>query len=68
MNGQVFEGVQNFRYLGAVVNSKSSINDEMKSRIDAGNRWCYSLRQTFRSRVMSKTIKIQIYKTTDNQL
>jgi hypothetical protein len=68
MNGQVFEGVQNFRYLGAVIDSKSSINDEMKSRIGAGNRWYYSLRQTFRSRVMSKTIKIQIYKTTDNQL
>ena len=40
----------------------------MKSRTGAGNRWYYSLRQTFRSRVMSKAIKIQIYKTTDNQL
>ena len=40
----------------------------MKPRIGAGNRWYYSLRQTFRPRVMIKAIKIQTYKTTDNQL
>jgi hypothetical protein len=37
MNEQVFEGVQNFRYLGALINSKYSISDEIKSRIAAGN-------------------------------
>ena len=37
MNGQVFEGVQNFRYLGALINSKNLISNDMKSRIAAGN-------------------------------
>jgi hypothetical protein len=38
INGQVFEGVQNFRYLGAFINSKYLISNEIKSRIPAGNR------------------------------
>jgi hypothetical protein len=36
MNGQVFEGVQNFRHFDALINSKNLI-DEIKSRIVAGN-------------------------------
>jgi hypothetical protein len=33
---QVFEGVQNFRYLGALINSKNLTSDGIKSRIAAG--------------------------------
>ena len=61
MNGQIFEVVQNFRYLVALINSNNSISDEMKSRIGAGSRWFYSLRQIFRSRAISRAIEIQIY-------
>jgi hypothetical protein len=53
MNGQVFEGLQNFRYLGALINTKKFISDEIKSKIVAGNRRFYSLRQIFRYRAMS---------------
>jgi hypothetical protein len=62
MNGQVFEGVQNFRYLGALINPKKFISDEIKSRIAVGNRCFYSLRQIFRYRAMSQTVKIKINK------
>ena len=48
-NGHVFARVQNFRYLGALIISKNLITDEIKSRIAAGNRCFYSLRQIFRS-------------------
>jgi hypothetical protein len=30
MNGQVFEGVQEFRFLSALIHSKNVISDEMK--------------------------------------
>ena len=63
INGQVFEGIQNFRYVGAFINSKYLISDEIKSRIPAGNRCFYHLRQIFRSIAMSKAVKIQICKT-----
>ena len=58
MDLQVFEGVQNFRYLGTTINSKNLINDEIKSRIAAGNRRLYGLRQIFRYKAMSKAVKI----------
>jgi hypothetical protein len=63
MNGQVFEDVQNFRLVGALINSINLISDEIKSSIAAGNRCLYSLRQIFRTRTMSKAVKIKIHKT-----
>jgi hypothetical protein len=62
MNGQVFEGVQNFRYLGALINPKKFISDEIKPRIAAGNSCFYSLRQIFRYKAMSHAVKIKINK------
>jgi len=62
INGQIFEGVQNFTYLGALINSKNLISVEIKSRIAGGNRCFYSLRQIFRSRATSKAVKIKIHK------
>ena len=37
-------------------------NDEIKSRIAAGNRCVYSVRQLFRSSAMGLAVKIKIYK------
>jgi hypothetical protein len=62
IDGQVFEGVQNFRYLSTLINSKNVISEEIKSRIGAGRKCFYSLGQIFRSRTMSKAVKInQLY-------
>jgi len=60
MGRQVSEGVQNFRYLGSLINSYNLISDEIKSRIVPGNRWFYNLRQIFRSTAMSKAVNIKI--------
>jgi hypothetical protein len=38
MDGQAIEGVQNFRHLRAMTNSKNLISDEIKSNIAAGDR------------------------------
>ena len=38
MDGQIFEGVWNFRYIGTLINLKNVISDEIKSRIAADNR------------------------------
>ena len=38
MDRQVFEGFQNFRYLGIMINSKHLIIDGIKSKIAAANR------------------------------
>jgi hypothetical protein len=36
--GHVFKGVQNFRHLGALINSKNVISHEIKSKISSSNR------------------------------
>ena len=62
MDRQVFGGVQNFRYLGTVINSENVISDGIKSRSTAGTRCFYSRRQIFSSRAMSEAVKIKMYK------
>jgi hypothetical protein len=41
---------------------KNLISDEIKSRIAAGNKCFYNLRQIYRSSAMSKTLKSTTYK------
>jgi hypothetical protein len=62
IDGQVVEGIQSFRYLGTLVNSSSVISEEMNSRNAEGNICFYNLGQIFRSRAMSKAVKIKINK------
>jgi hypothetical protein len=49
-----------------LINSKSLISDDINSRIAAGNRRLYSLRQVFRSRDMSQSVKVKVCKTMMN--
>lgn len=43
IDGKIFEGFQNFRFLDTLINSKNVKSEEIKSRIAAGNRCFYSL-------------------------
>jgi hypothetical protein len=62
-NEHVFEGVENLKYLGALINSRNLIRDEIKSRIAASNGYLYGVRHIIRSRAVSKAVKIKVYKT-----
>jgi len=62
MDRQVPEGVQYFRYLDTLINSKNVISDEIKLRLAAGNRCFYSVRQISMSTAKSKAVKIKLYK------
>jgi hypothetical protein len=64
INGQVFEEIRHFRYSSALTNSKNVISDERKNQgLLQVTDVFYSLRQIIRSTVMSKAVKIEIYKT-----
>jgi hypothetical protein len=55
------ERVEQFKYLGTVLLSQSSVQEEMKSRLKSGNA-CYHLVQNLlSSSLLSKNIKIKIY-------
>jgi len=58
-----FERVIEFKYLGTTITDHSSIQEEIKSRLNSGNA-CYHLVQNLLSfSLLSENLKIKIYRT-----
>ena len=58
-----YEKVETFKYLGSLVTNQNSIQEEIKCRLKAGNSCYYSVQTLLSSRLVSKNLKIKIYKT-----
>ncbi|KAJ4449192.1 hypothetical protein ANN_00589 [Periplaneta americana] len=58
-----FEEVEKFKYLGATVTNINDTREEIKHRINMGNACYYSVEQILSSSLLSKNVKIRIYKT-----
>ena len=58
-----FESVQKFKYLGAFITSNNDMTEEIKARIQSGNRCFFSLQPLMKSKTLSRTSKIRIYQT-----
>jgi hypothetical protein len=56
-----FEQVNSFKYLGTVVNTDNSIDEEIKERIAAGNRVFNVHKKLFTSKLISRNVKLQLY-------
>jgi len=63
INGVTCEGVAKFIYLGTLISNDNSIEKEIQRRILAGNRTYFAAVNLFRSRLLSRGTKIQLYKT-----
>jgi hypothetical protein len=57
-----FENVSQFRYLGKVTN-QNLIQEEIKRRLNSGNACYHSVQDLLSSCLLSKNLKIRIYKT-----
>lgn len=57
-----FKRVKEFEYLGTLITQNNEIQ-EIKARIQAGNRCCWGLRKMFKSRMLFKRLKVQLYGT-----
>ena len=63
IDSSFIESVEEFKYLGTTLTDQNSIQEEIKSRLKLGNACYYSLQNLLSSRLLSKNLKIKIYRT-----
>jgi hypothetical protein len=56
-----FKEVNSFKYIGTVVDTDNSIDDEIKERIATGNRAYHVHKKLFSSTLISRNVKLQFY-------
>jgi hypothetical protein len=57
------ERVEEFKYLGTTLTDQNSIQENIKIRLKLGNACYYSVQNLLSSRLLSKNLKINIYRT-----
>ena len=61
---QHVERVDEFKYLGTTLTNQNSFQNEIKSGLKLGNACYHSVQNLLSSSVLSKNLKIKIYRTT----
>ena len=57
------EKVEEFKYFGTTLTNQNSVQEEIKSRLKGGNACYYSVQNLLSSSLLSKKLKIKIYRT-----
>lgn len=59
----IFEKVNNFTYLGVIVNRHNNIQEEINKRILNSNKCYFAMIHLFKSKYLTRTTKVRLYKT-----
>ena len=62
-DNSTFDRVEGFKYLGTNLTNKNSVAEEIKSRLRSGNACYHSMQNLLSSKLLSKNLKIKIYRT-----
>jgi len=62
IDNSTFERVEEFKYLRKTLTNQNSISEEIKSRWKSGNACYHSVQNLLSSRLLSKNLKIKIYR------
>jgi hypothetical protein len=60
---RLFENVSQFQYLGTTVTNQNLNLEEIKRRLSSGNAYYHSVQSFLSSHLLSKNLKMRIYKT-----
>ena len=63
IDNSTFDRVEDFKYLGTTLTDQNSMAEEIKSRLKSGNACYHSVQNILSSRLLSKNLKIKIYRT-----
>jgi len=63
IDNSTFERVEEFKCLGTTLTHQNCIAEEIKSRLRSGNACCHSVQNLLSSRLLSKNLKIKIYRS-----
>jgi len=63
IHNSTFERVEEFKYLGTTLTNQNPIAEEIESRLRSGNACYHSVHNRLSSRLLSKNLKIKIYRT-----
>jgi hypothetical protein len=62
-DGSSFERVEELKYLGTILKKQNSTQEEIKRRFKSGNACYHAVQNLLFSSLLSKNIKIKIYRT-----
>jgi len=62
IDNSTFDRVEEFKYLGITLPNQNSIAEEIKSGLKSGNACYHSVQNILSSRLLSKNLKIKIYR------
>jgi sorting nexin-29 len=63
IDNSTFETVEEFKYLGTTLTNQNSTPEEIKRKLGSGNACYHSVQNLLSSRLLSKNLKIKIYRT-----